>query len=200
MDRTVKLPSKRHPPASSSEAEGFTLVELLITIAAGLSIIAVLAPVIVSDIRTSLANERFQSSQQAFLRLSSFIDTEVSEGSNLQYAVSTAGCSPSGTSSMTITIPYGFDTSTLLPNQAVVHYFVSGGALYRCGPPILATGALNPTGATATSLLNSNTTITTNAGSDAKGLDYTLEIRNESNQVIFSGNGGSRTRAGIIDN
>jgi hypothetical protein len=175
-------------------------VELLITMAAGLSIMAVLAPVIVSDIRSSLMNERFQRAQQEFLRLSSFIDTEVSEGSSLQYSQATTGCSPSGTSSVTITIPYGFDSSTLLPNQVLVHYYVSGGALYRCGPPILSSGALDPTGTTATSLLNTNTQITINSASDAKGLDYTLEMSNESNQVIFSGTGGSRTRAGIIDN
>lgn len=192
--------SKLHPPASSPRSGGFTLMELLVTVAAGLSIMAVLAPVIVSDIRSSLMNERFQRAQQEFLRLSSFIDTEVSEGSRLQYGVATTGCDDEVSSSVTITIPYGFDTSTLLPIPVVVHYYVSGGALYRCGPPILATGALDPTGTVATSRLNTNTQLTINSVNNAKGLDYTLQMSNESNQVIFSGTGGSRTRAGIIDN
>lgn len=193
-------PNLRQSTSFISWRRGFTLLELLVSIATGIVIIGVAGPIIVSGILGGLINERFQRSKQDFLRLSSFIDAEVSEGSRLQFAQSTTGCSPSGSSVVTITIPYDFDTSTQLPREAVVHYYISSGALYRCGPPIDANGALDPDGTIATSQLSSNTQMTANAASNAKGLDYTLSIRNENNQVIFTGTGGSRTRAGIIDN
>lgn len=192
--------SLHHRPPSAPQAGGFTLVELLVTMVAGIVIIGVAGPIIVSDIRGGLTTERFQRAKQDFLRLSSFIDSEVSEGSRLQYALATTGCSPGGTSLVTITIPYGYDPSTLLPAEVLVHYYVVGGALYRCGPPIQANGALIPAGTPAPSLLNTNTQMIVNGPSNAKGLAYTLQLRNENNEVIFSGTGGSRTRAGIIDN
>lgn len=179
---------------------GFTLTELLITVAIGGLLIAASATVIISEIRSGIATERFARAQQDFLRISSFINSEVGEGARLQYSQATTGCLPSGTSLVTIVIPYGFNSSTLLPNESIVHYYVSGGSLYRCGPPILATGALNPGEAISASQLNTNTQMTIEPASNSKGLAYALNFRNENNSLIFSQSSGSRARAGIVDN
>jgi prepilin-type N-terminal cleavage/methylation domain-containing protein len=178
---------------------GFTLVELLVTMAAGLVLLGAVTPVIISEIRSGLTSERAQRAQEDFLRLTSLIDSEVSEASEIEYNVTTTGCSPSGSSVFTINVPHGFDSSTLTPYEATIHYFISSGSLYRCGPPFLASGALNPTGTVSTALLSPNIEITLGTAKNSKFLQYTLLVEDENGQALFSQQSGSRARAGLID-
>lgn len=192
-------PPLNHKPSSDLGRVGFTLVELLVTMAAGLVLIGAVTPVIISEIRSGLLAERAQRAQEDFLRLTSLIDSEVSEGSEITYNKTTTGCSPSGSSVFTIKVPHGFDASTLAPNEATIHYFISSGSLYRCGPPLLNNGALDPTGTVSTALLSPNVEISLGSAANSKFLEYTLLVEDENGQALFSQQSGSRARAGIID-
>lgn len=181
--------------------KGFTLVELLIAISVGSVLIGMLGTLLISEIRTGINQELSQRSKEDFVRIVALIDADISEGSQLSIPGSLSGCSgATGTSLVSISVPYGFDASSNSTNSSTIVYFAKpDGTLSRCGPPFQANGSLNHGAASSIADINPRTELLINTtASSSSRLSYTLTIKSPTNQVIFSQISGSRTRSDLL--
>lgn len=145
---------KKHPPPKSA---GFTLVELLISAILGSLVLVGAAFLAVSGIRATSGQAVAQRYQMGFGRLSHILETEVSEGIDLDYGQATASC-PAGNNGIqsifSIDVPVLVrDEGAAVPAQATIFYYQVGNDLWRCGPAVQADGTLNPANITAGVLL-----------------------------------------------
>ena len=169
---------------ASQEAEGFSLIELLIGLVMGGVLMAAAASTVVSQIRSGNTMEIAQSLRNDMGRLTTFLDAEIGEGDTISYGVAmsgTGGCTGvSGNSLFTINVPNLGATGTALPTTPI-HYYVSGSGntavLNRCGPPISADGSLDLAGTRLATPVSANTTLTLANTTNTKSVNYTLTLR-----------------------
>ncbi|MFM7675420.1 MAG: PilW family protein [Synechococcus sp.] len=151
--------------------QAFTLVELLVTLAIGIFLMASVSSVITTHIRSASTAEISQRVRDGSTRLNYLIQTEASEAATIgQGQPMFASCqAASGVSNsiFNLNIPRPWGTAASPSNVSVVFYYASNGNLRRCGPPILLNGSLDHGSASTTvnpvdALVSPNTTLVTN--------------------------------------
>lgn len=157
----MRFPSRPRPNA-------FTLVELLLGSAFGVILLGGLMMMATSVLRAGLREDNQQSAQDAWARVNQFLNIEVGEagriyqGTNEQKPIeldqvpSCSGASrDAGSDSFAIRVPNPDQASS--DDFATITYYMSGGHLMRCGPPVLANGALNYSASSTEAILSYNT-------------------------------------------
>jgi prepilin-type N-terminal cleavage/methylation domain-containing protein len=116
-------------------ASGFTLVELLIVLALGGTVLGVAGTVLLQNIRSSISIEQNQQALNELGRIAAFIELEVSEAADAISRGVANPCNAAGATEMfTLSVP--ISDSTARPIQ---YYTTGSGAdtvLWRCGPPV----------------------------------------------------------------
>ena len=163
--RCSRPPSLRQ--GRRTQPHGYSLVELLISVVLGVTLVSAVSYVITGQIRGSQDTERAQRTRDDATRLNYLIQTEASEAVELvdptdatkASEMVVAGCSayangdpsPNGTTALfvlKIPLPAGdIDARVLdnIPASARIYYYARNGGLDRCGPTIQRNGSLNLT-------------------------------------------------------
>ncbi|MEB3258052.1 MAG: hypothetical protein VKN83_07030 [Cyanobacteriota bacterium] len=206
---------------SHSRPAAFTLVELLLASAFGVILLGGLMMMATFLLRAGLREDNQQSAQDAWARVNQFLNIEVGEAGRiyagteelfaieLDKAPSCTGASRDGGSeSFRITVPNP-DTDPLSARYAIITYYMSGGHLMRCGPPVLANGALNFSASSSEAILSYDTTLkelsqpplpSTDPKNPKRSIAYTLEFRSaHSDEPEYSGVGGAWAQSSIIE-
>ncbi|MFM7466059.1 MAG: type II secretion system protein J [Cyanobium sp.] len=157
----MRFPS-RHRPAA------FTLVELLLGAAFGVILLAGLMMMATSLLRAGVRDDNQQSAQDAWARVNQFLNIEVGEAGRLyqgttevspivlDQAPSCSGANrDAGSGSFAIRVPNSDPAQNSA--YATITYYMSGGHLMRCGPPVLANGSLNFSASSSEAILSYNT-------------------------------------------
>lgn len=177
------------PPAACGRgqgAAGFSLVELLLAVVAGVSLVSAVAYTITGQIRGTQAAEQAQRTRDDASRLNYLIQTEASEAVTTAQgqAISNCGASADGrTSLFSLTIPRPtaqFDDQT---NIATIYYYSDSSAgvtnLRRCGPAIQRNGALDFS-SNVDGIVNGNTTLSlvtcNGTSSSTREVAYQLQL------------------------
>lgn len=141
---------------------GFTLLELLLVSVLGALLFSALASMIVAHIRSTSTSELAARVRNDSSRIDYFIHTEASEAASIGTAA-VSNCPASVTGGATLfnfNVPVDTGQADDLTNVVPIYYYTANGDLRRCGPPILANGRLNYTGAPVDSIVSTNTTVT----------------------------------------
>ncbi len=133
-------------PGSERGAGGFTLVELLVAMVAGVVIFAAAGSVLISHIRSSTQLELAQRQRDNAGRLDYLVQVEASEAALVEQGrVLPAGCDAAGEASIAaFRVPR--DSGDYLDtegNVSFIHYYNHEGSVRRCGPPVQRNGVLN---------------------------------------------------------
>jgi prepilin-type N-terminal cleavage/methylation domain-containing protein len=135
-------------PGSERGAAGFTLVELLVAMVAGVVVFAAAGSVLISHIRSSSQLELAQRQRDNAGRLDYLVQVEASEAALVEQGrVLPAGCEAAGVASIAaFRVPR--DSGNYLDtegNVSFIHYYNHEGNVRRCGPPVQRNGVLNHT-------------------------------------------------------
>ena len=166
-----------------SQAAGFTLVELLVTVLIGGFVTTGLAAMLSAEFRSSSAILRYQRLARHASQTRGFIEAEAATASRLQQVDANSlrlfGVHPGSTTQYTITYDV-VAVSAVNPSGAATTYrgpFV----LRRVGPPYAANGTF-PAAANQTSVildgLNNATSFTVNANGSSLGASVSLAMVN----------------------
>jgi prepilin-type N-terminal cleavage/methylation domain-containing protein len=133
-------------PGSERGAGGFTLVELLVAMVAGVVVFAAAGSVLISHIRSSSQLELAQRQRDNAGRLDYLVQVEASEAALVEQGrVLPAGCDAAGEASIAaFRVPR--DSGDYLDtegNVSFIHYYNHEGSVRRCGPPVQRNGVLN---------------------------------------------------------
>jgi prepilin-type N-terminal cleavage/methylation domain-containing protein len=165
-------------------AGGFTLLELLVSLAMGSVLVGAVASTVGAHIRSGLSMELSQVLSNDMSRLTYFLETEISEGESIRYGQPISGCAGvSGNALFSILVPDRGATGTTLPSTTIDYYLTGSGntaTLNRCGPPINGDGRLDFTAARIAAPVSTNTTLTLANTTDTKTLTYNITLRDPS--------------------
>jgi hypothetical protein len=119
-------------------------------------------------LRAGLREDNQQSAQDAWARVNQFLNIEVGEAGRIYQGTTpvdpialdqTPSCNgasrDAGSDSFAIRVPNPDPTGS--DDFKTITYYMSGGHLMRCGPPVLANGALNFSAASTEAILSYNT-------------------------------------------
>lgn len=125
---------------------GFTLVELLVAMVAGVAVFAAAGSVLLSHIRSSSQLELAQRQRDNAGRLDYLIQVEASEAALVEQGrVLPADCEGAGGASLAaFRVPR--DSGNYLDtvgNVSFIYYYNHQGHVRRCGPPVQRNGVLN---------------------------------------------------------
>jgi prepilin-type N-terminal cleavage/methylation domain-containing protein len=128
--------------------QGFTLVELLVAMVAGVVVFAAAGSVLLSHIRSSSQLELAQRQRDNAGRLDYLVQVEASEAALVEQGrVLPAGCEAAGQASIAaFRVPR--DSGNYLDtegNVSFIYYYNHAGNVRRCGPPVQRNGVLNHT-------------------------------------------------------
>ncbi len=132
------------PPRLTS---GFTLVELLIVLALGGTVLGVAGTVLLQNIRSSISIEQNQQALNELGRIAAFIELEVAEAgatattNAIRRGVANPCNAAGATEVFTLSVPISDTTA-----RPIQYYTTGSGAdtvLWRCGPPVNNNGTLN---------------------------------------------------------
>ena len=201
----------RFPPRPRLAA--FTLVELLLGAAFGVILLGGLMTMATSILRASLREDNQQSAQDAWARVNQFLNIEVGEAGRIYQGETPVGpiqgdnptpnCSGAsqdgGSESFAITVPNP-DPAAAIPFRTIT-YYMSGGHLMRCGPPVLANGALNFSAPSSEAILSYDTTLRQLSRTvENRSIAYTLDFRSpHSAEPEFTGVGRAWAQSSIIE-
>jgi Tfp pilus assembly protein PilW len=198
----------RHRPAA------FTLVELLLASAFGVILLGGLMKMSTSLMRAGLQDDNQQSAQDAWARVNQFLVIEVGEAGRLyegttevrpidldQVPSACSGASrDAGSESFAIRVPNPDPGAVGSARFATITYYMSEGHLMRCGPPVLATGALNFSATSSAAILSYNTTLRQLSLNHLdRSIAYTLDFRSPHAGVEFSGQGRAWAQSSRIE-
>lgn len=195
----------RHRPAA------FTLVELLVGVAFGAILMGGLMTMATSVLRAGLKDDNQQSAQDAWAQVNQFLVIEVGEAGRIYMSATEVSpillnqeplCSgasrDAGSESFAIRVPNADPTSSV-PFRTI-SYYMSGGNLMRCGPPVLADGSLNFKGPNSEAILSYDTTLRQLSLNHLnRSIAYTLEFRSPHAGVEFSGQGRAWAQSSRIE-
>jgi Tfp pilus assembly protein PilW len=198
----------RHRPAA------FTLVELLVGVAFGAILMGGLMTMATSVLRAGLQDDNQQSAQDAWARVNQFLVIEVGEAGRLyegttevrpidldQAPSACSGASrDAGSESFAIRVPNPDPGAVGSARFATITYYMSAGHLMRCGPPVLANGALNFSANSGAAILSYNTTLRQLSLNHLdRSISYTLDFRSPHAGVEFSGQGRAWAQSSRIE-
>lgn len=201
----MRFPSRPRPAA-------FTLVELLLGAAFGVILLGGLMTMATSVLRAGLREDNQQSAQDAWARVNQFLNIEVGEAGRIYLRTTPVGpivlnqaptCSGAsqdgGSESFAITVPNP-DPTAAIPFRTI-NYYMSGGHLMRCGPPVLANGALNFSAPSSEAILSYDTTLRQLSRTyENRSIAYTLDFRSpHSAEPEFTGVGRAWAQSSIIE-
>ena len=201
----------RFPPRPRLAA--FTLVELLLGAAFGVILLGGLMTMATSILRAGLREDNQQSAQDAWARVNQFLNIEVGEAGRIYQGETPVGpiqgdnptpnCSGAsqdgGSESFAITVPNP-DPAAAIPFRTIT-YYMSGGHLMRCGPPVLANGAMNFSAPSSEAILSYDTTLRQLSRTyENRSIAYTLDFRSpHSAEPEFTGVGRAWAQSSIIE-
>jgi prepilin-type N-terminal cleavage/methylation domain-containing protein len=190
----LQLASRRR-----STAAGFSLTELLVTLALGAVLAATAATTVITNIRTASNLELRQRAVDDFSRLNLFLQSEVSEGERIEYNSSSLpkDCGE-GQPLFTIVLPNPLNPAEppaerLQEPLPRIYYFTrNGGAdLWRCGPSfdvdsgeLLIASESKLLDITPTRV-NADTRVSIVNTDDDRLLQYTLELRSRAGTITL---------------
>ena len=189
----LQLASRRR-----STAAGFSLTELLVTLALGAVLVAAAATTVITNIRTASNLELRERAVDDFSRLNLFLQSEVSEGERIEFNGNLPRDCGEGQPLFTIVLPNPLNPAEppaerLQEPLPRIYYFTrNGGAdLWRCGPSFDAdSGELLV--ASESKLLditptrvNADTRVSLVNTDDDRLLQYTLELRSRADTVTL---------------
>lgn len=161
---------------------GFTLVELLVTIVAGVVVLGGTVFFSLSQIRSDAIQQRNLQLRLEANRAASWIDSEISRASGFDNIAATGCSAPTGTS-LIVSLRALTAAGSV---ERVSYYSPTGSAVgnvVRCGPPVVCTGGtacgLDTTGSATTYLVASNARFTvtpTPTATPVRALSYTISI------------------------
>jgi len=201
----MRFPSRPRPAA-------FTLVELLLGAAFGVILLGGLMTMATSILRAGLREDNQQSAQDAWARVNQFLNIEVGEAGRIYLRTTAVGpivlnqaptCSGAsqdgGSESFAITVPNP-DPAAAIPFRTII-YYMSVGHLMRCGPPVLANGALNFSAPSSEAILSYDTTLRQLSRTyENRSIAYTLDFRSpHSAEPEFTGVGRAWAQSSIIE-
>jgi prepilin-type N-terminal cleavage/methylation domain-containing protein len=139
-------------PGFRRAGQGFTLVELLVAMVAGVVVFAAAGSVLLSHLRSSSALELAQRQRDNAGRLDYLVQVEASEAALVEQGrVLPAGCVGSGEASLAaLRVPR--DVGNYLDtagNVSFIYYYNHQDSVRRCGPPVQRNGVLNHAAGTA---------------------------------------------------
>jgi prepilin-type N-terminal cleavage/methylation domain-containing protein len=126
--------------------QGFTLVELLVAMVAGVVVFAAAGSVLLSHIRSSSQLELAHRQRDNAGRLDYLVQVEASEAALVEQGRAlAAGCEAAGQASIAaFRVPR--DSGNYLDtegNVSFIYYYNLAGNVHRCGPPVQRNGVLN---------------------------------------------------------
>ncbi len=202
----MRFPSRPRPNA-------FTLVELLLGSAFGLILLGGLMMMATSLLRAGLREDNQQSAQDAWARVNQFLVIEVGEAGRTYQGTTevspivlnqlpsdcTGATRDAGSDSFAIRVPNS-DSAGAVSFRTII-YYMTGGNLMRCGPPVLANGALNFSAPSAEAVLSYNTTLRQlSLNHQNRSIAYTLDFRSpHSADPEFSGVGRAWAQSSRIE-
>lgn len=188
------------PRPFSISGAGFSIPELLIYVALGALVAAGAALTVITNIRTATNLELRQRAVDDFGRLNGFLLSEIAEAEEITYPPDDTTalppqCGP-GTILFTVRLDLDAGSSSNASPEPISFYYTrnNGNDLWRCGVAFANDGqmdlppssAIKPTYFDAR--VNSNTRLTplnTTDPTSAWALSYTMELRNNSGDVIL---------------
>lgn len=191
----------------------FTLVELLLASAFGVILLGGLMKMSTSLLRAGLQDDNQQSAQDAWAQVNQFLVIEVGEAGRIY--MSAVEVSPillnqapaslcsgasrdAGSESFAIRVPNADPTATV-PFRTIT-YYMTGGHLMRCGPPVLADGSLNFKGPNSEAILSYDTTLRQlSLNHQNRSISYTLDFRSPHAGVEFTGQGRAWAQSSRIE-
>jgi prepilin-type N-terminal cleavage/methylation domain-containing protein len=203
----MRLPRATTPPQRPVPAQGFTLVELLVTAVLGSVVIGAITTLQLSELRLSTGQDLSLQLRQEANRAAAWIDSEISRASGFDNTVAPNCTAPAGTS-----LSFSMRTQANAGTVREVSFFsptgTAVGNVVRCGPPVVCTSntacALDLAAANATYLVASNArlTVTSTLGATpVRALTYALT--SQSGDVVqtitrqaFAGAPGSESTDG----
>lgn len=203
----MRLPRATTPPQRPVPAQGFTLVELLVTAVLGSVVIGAITTLQLSELRLSTGQDLSLQLRQEVNRAAAWIDSEISRASGFDNTVAPNCTAPAGTS-----LSFSMTTQANAGTVREVSFFsptgTAVGNVVRCGPPVVCTSntacALDLAAANATYLVASNArlTVTSTLGATpVRALTYALT--SQSGDVVqtitrqaFAGAPGSESTDG----
>ena len=189
----LQLASRRR-----STAAGFSLTELLVTLALGAVLVAAAATTVITNIRTASNLELRERAVDDFSRLNLFLQSEVSEGERIEFNGNLPRDCGEGQPLFTIVLPNPLNPAEppaerLQEPLPRIYYFTrNGGAdLWRCGPSfdadsgeLLVASESNLLDITPTRV-NADTRVSLVNTDDDRLLQYTLELRSRADTVTL---------------
>lgn len=153
---------------------GFTLVELLTTVALVPIVILALSQIFTSQIRIEQQQISGQSRENFRARLSFLIESDIADGE--QVGANITGCQTPAGKIFDVLVPH-FNADSNSIQQACITYSIVNGVLTRTGPPILTNGALDFGQQSSALTVASDVDITNEVFSPTgTSVDFTLEI------------------------
>ena len=189
----LQLASRRR-----STAAGFSLTELLVTLALGAVLVAAAATTVITNIRTASNLELRERAVDDFSRLNLFLQSEVSEGERIEFNGNLPRDCGEGQPLFTIVLPNPLNPAEppaerLQEPLPRIYYFTrNGGAdLWRCGPSfdadsgeLLVASESNLLDITPTRV-NADTRVSLVNTDDDRLLQYTLELRSRAGTITL---------------
>ena len=164
---------------------GLAIIELLVAVVIFGIIAAMLTSIFNTQLGISAKFERASRQTDDSSRLQRLIETETSEASGISYSQALPSGCGTGNSSFSLTIPYGYDAATGLPQSTAAHYYSDADGIKRCGLPVNADGSLDLLGSLSSVLVTPNISMTVEAGSSSKVVIYRLY--NDVSSAVFEG-------------
>lgn len=195
----------RHP-----RAPAFTLLELLVATAFGAIVFGALMTMATSLLRAGLREDNQQTAQDAWARVNQFLLIEVGEAgrfyqgdnefSAIELDLPPSDCPEASkdpaSASFTIRVPSANASGVTF---RMISYYVRDNNLMRCGPPVLANGALDFAAPSAEAVLSYNTVLRNlSRDFDKRSIAYTLDFRSPHAGVEFSEQGRAWAQSSMI--
>ena len=203
----MRLPRATTPPQRPVPAQGFTLVELLVTAVLGSVVIGAITTLQLSELRVSTGQDLSLQLRQEANRAAAWIDSEISRASGFDNTVAASCSAPAGTS-----LRFSVRTQPNAGTVREVSFFsptgTAVGNVARCGPPVVCTAntacALDLAAANVTYLVASNARLNVTTpldGTARRTLTYTLTtlpgvVDPDITRQAFAGAPGSASATG----
>ena len=173
---------------------GFTLLELLITLALGGMVMGLASSVITSHLRTTQKQSELQRMRDHWGRINFFLETEIREGQSLGTENGVGICADKAGRVLTVTVPH----PAAAGSTGLIVYYNKDADLWRCGPAVQRNGTLDFSNQ-ADGILVENATLAVPTGftGPTDSVTYTVTLRSWDGGSLFTFAESSSARTSI---